>query len=38
LIRADGAGASHRLLQWLTDQNQVRGRRVEYSVGYAITE
>jgi hypothetical protein len=38
LIRADGAGASHRLLQWLTDQNQVRGRRVEYSVGYAIAE
>jgi hypothetical protein len=38
LIRADGAGAFHRLLQWLTDQNQVRGRRVEYSVGYAITE
>src|SRR3954454_5954582 len=34
LIRADGAGATHELLDWLTDQNQVRGRRVEYSVGF----
>lgn len=38
LIRSDGAGASHKLLDWLTAQNQVRGRRVEYSVGFAITE
>jgi len=38
LIRADGAGASHKLLEWLTEQGIVRGRRVEYSVGYAITE
>ena len=38
LIRSDGAGASHQLLNWLTEQNQVRGRRVEYSVGFAITE
>ncbi len=38
LIRSDGAGASHKLLDWLTEQNQVRGRRVEYSVGFAITE
>jgi Transposase DDE domain group 1 len=38
LIRADGAGGSHALLDWLTDQNNVRGRRVEYSVGYAITD
>ena len=36
LIRSDGAGASHALLDWLTDQNQVRGRRVEYSVGFSI--
>jgi hypothetical protein len=34
LIRADGAGATHQLLNWLTDQGQVRGRRVEYSVGF----
>jgi Transposase DDE domain group 1 len=34
LIRADGAGATHDLLDWLTAQNQLRGRRVEYSVGF----
>jgi len=28
LIRSDGAGASHKLLDWLTEQNQVRGRSV----------
>lgn len=38
LIRSDGAGASHGLLDWLTEQDQVRGRTVEYSVGFAITE
>nr|WP_218855546.1 IS1380 family transposase [Nocardioides daedukensis] len=38
LIRADGAGSSHKLLDWLTEQNRVRGRRVEYSVGFAVTE
>ncbi|MBC7307579.1 MAG: IS1380 family transposase [Dietzia sp.] len=38
LVRSDGAGASHGLLDWLTAQNQVRGRRVEYSIGFAITE
>jgi hypothetical protein len=38
LIRCDGAGASHELIAWLQDLNQVRGRRVEYSVGFAITE
>jgi hypothetical protein len=38
LVRADGAGCSHALLDWLTGHNQVRGRRVEYSVGYPITE
>lgn len=38
LIRSDGAGASHKLLDWLTEQNKVRGRSVEYSVGFAITE
>jgi hypothetical protein len=34
LIRADGAGATHQLLDWLSGQGQVRGRQVEYSVGF----
>ena len=34
LVRADGAGATHELLDWLTAQGQVRGRQVEYSVGF----
>jgi len=34
LVRADGAGATHQLLDWLTAQGQIRGRRVEYSVGF----
>jgi len=38
LIRSDGAGASHKLLEWLTEQGQVRGRKLDYSVGYAVTE
>jgi len=38
LVRADGAGASHGLLDWLTLQDAKRGRRLEYSVGYAVTE
>ena len=38
LIRSDGAGASHQLLDWLHAQDQVRGRSVDYSVGFAITE
>ncbi len=38
LVRADGAGASHDLLDWLTTQGQVRGRRLDYSVGFAVTE
>ena len=38
LIRADGAGASHGLLEWLTELNTKRGRSVEYSVGFAVTE
>ncbi|MEZ1619564.1 IS1380 family transposase, partial [Pseudomonas aeruginosa] len=37
LIRSDGAGASHDLLDWITEQNGIRGRRVEYSVGFSIT-
>jgi hypothetical protein len=32
LVRADGAGATHELLDWLTGQSQIRG--LEYSVGF----
>ena len=35
LIRADGAGSSHGLWDWLTAQGTKRVRTVEYSVGYA---
>jgi hypothetical protein len=35
LVRADGAGATHDLLDWLTAQNTIRGRGVEYSVGFS---
>lgn len=38
LVRCDGAGASHDLLDWLTEQGKVRGRSLEYSVGFSITE
>ncbi len=38
LVRADGAGASHDLLDWLSEQNKIRGRQVEYSVGFSITQ
>ncbi|WP_353358119.1 transposase, partial [Intrasporangium sp. DVR] len=38
LVRSDGAGASHDLVGWLHEQGTVRGRTLEYSVGFAITE
>jgi hypothetical protein len=38
LVRADGAGSSHELLDWLTGQDAKRGRSVDYSVGFAVTE
>lgn len=38
LIRSDGAGASHGLLDWLSEQGQVRGRSVEYSIGFSVTD
>ena len=41
MIRADGAGASHGLLDWLTTgcgHDAKRGQTVEYSVGYAVTD
>lgn len=37
LIRSDSAGASHDLMDWNTEQKRVCGRRVEYSVGFAVT-
>ena len=43
LVRVDGAGFSHGLLDWLTELNTAnthgrRGRSVQYSVGFAVTE
>lgn len=38
LVRSDGAGSSHALVDWLVEQGQMRGRTVEYSLGFAITE
>jgi hypothetical protein len=38
LVRTDGAGASHGLLDWLTGLDAKRGRSVEYSVGFPVTE
>ena len=45
LIRADGAGASHGLLDWITDLNtqtgpvrSVRPQRGDPQVGYAVTD
>jgi hypothetical protein len=38
LVRADSAGASHPVLEWLTAQNQVRGRQAEYSIGFPINK
>ena len=36
LVRADTAGATHELLDWLHEQGQVRGRSVEYSIGFPV--
>ena len=36
LVRADTAGATHQLLDWLHHQGQVRGRAVEYSIGFPV--
>lgn len=43
LVRVDGAGPSHDLLDWLTTMNTAathrgRGRSVQYSVGFALTD
>jgi hypothetical protein len=34
LVRGDGASATHEPLDWLSGQGQVRGCRLEYSVGF----
>lgn len=36
LVRADTAGATHDLLNWLHQRSQVRGRSVEYSIGFPV--
>lgn len=38
MVRADGAGCTHALRDWLVAQNEIRGRHVEFSVGFAVTE
>jgi hypothetical protein len=38
LIRADSAGASHPVLEWLTAQGRVRGRSLEYSIGFPVNK
>jgi Transposase DDE domain group 1 len=38
LITSDGAGASHALTDWLTTLDQVKGRSVQYSVGFDVDE
>jgi hypothetical protein len=36
LVRADTAGATHQLLDWLTEHGRVPGRSMEFSVGFPI--
>jgi hypothetical protein len=38
LVRTDGAGASHELLDWLTGLDANRGRTVDYSVGFPLRQ
>ncbi|MDG4786838.1 transposase [Micromonospora sp. WMMD1102] len=38
LIRGDSAASTHAVLDWLTEQDSKRGRRVEYSLGWSIGE
>jgi hypothetical protein len=38
LVRGDSAAATHAVLDWLTGQNAKRGRRMEYSLGWSISE
>jgi len=36
LVRADSAGATHQLLDWLHEQGRVRGRQLDYSIGFPV--
>ena len=36
LVRSDTAGATHQVLDWLTQQDHVRGRSLEYSIGFPV--
>ena len=36
LVTSDGAGFSHELIDWLTNQNHATDRHVEYSIGWPI--
>jgi hypothetical protein len=36
LVRGDSAAAAHSVLAWLAGQDAKRGRRVEYSIGWAL--
>jgi hypothetical protein len=36
LVRADTAGATHQLLSWLTEQGRVRGRHIDYAIGFPV--
>jgi hypothetical protein len=38
LVRGDSAAATHKVIEWLTAQDSKRGRVVEYSIGWAISE
>lgn len=38
LIRGDSAAATHAVLDWLNEQDNKRGRRCEYSIGWSIGE
>ncbi|MGN9779739.1 IS1380 family transposase [Micromonospora sp. H33] len=38
LVRGDSAAATHTVLDWLTAQDAKRNRRVEYSLGWSISE
>ncbi|GAA1740874.1 IS1380 family transposase [Luedemannella helvata] len=38
LVRGDSAAATHAVLDWLTEKGRKRGRTVEYSIGWSISE
>jgi hypothetical protein len=38
LVRGDGAASTHKVIDWLAEQDRKRGRQVEYSIGWSISE